>query len=781
MVVASVAVLYGAPAMAQSVRLDERDATVWSYEQVVRGEAAGTEAGGTLYVNGRTVAFTAGGTFEVPVRLDEGENVILACAPAGGEAVCSDTLRWTLGYDLRPELYAYATVDGRTVTLHGRLLENPDSAALVFTWRADPDNPQGVDLQVQADTLAAFTLPEGAAHGEYYVDLVATAGDGDEARARTFVTVDASGVTAFDITSDHAAWVDRAMIYEVTPYIIVPEGRFPDVTQRIPELVELGINTLWIQPVFGTHGRGQGYDITDYFAVRPDLGTEAELHELVDTAHEHGLRVLFDFVPNHTSVHHPYAQDAIAHGAASHYFDFYQRTRSNAPYSRHENEQTLGEMTFVHYFWEDLKTLNYDNPEVRRWMEEAGRYWIETFDIDGYRIDAVWGVNARTPEAMQQWRFALKRLKPEILLLGEQPAANPASFDNRFDAAFDWYYEEDWVSHWTWQREYSSTTSLTIFNGPINEDRSDLLREALTNRGDGYHPDAKVLRFMENNDIHRFIATHDLPRTKMAATLLYTLPGLPLLYNGQEIGYPRHPYETFSLFIKTRSIASQDRYGLFRHYQRLMELRQAHPALYSDHYEEVDVSPWFADDNVFAFRRWQGAENLFTVLNMGERDATVQLGIPVDRLDLDPATTYYLTDLLSGDYVAGRPDELPELNLPMPGYTARLYLLADHVAETPVAVAPPSPELPAEPTLAPNYPNPFNPVTTIAFTLPQAGPARLAVYDVLGREVAVLVDDDLPAGRHTVAFDGRHLASGLYLYRLTGTGPALERTMLLVK
>src|SRR5690606_33276906 len=134
-------------------------------------------------------------------------------------------------------------------------------------------------------------------------------------------TVDAAGVAAFDLTRDHAAWIDRALIYEITPYSFTFEGRFDHVTDRIPELVDLGINTIWLQPVFATEGRGQGYDIVDYFRVRDDLGGEAALRRLVETAHAHGLKVLFDFVPNHTSVEHPYARDAIAHGEASHYYD----------------------------------------------------------------------------------------------------------------------------------------------------------------------------------------------------------------------------------------------------------------------------------------------------------------------------------------------------------------------------------------------------------------------------------------------------------------------------
>lgn len=775
-------------ARAQSVRLDERDAVVWSHEQVVEGRAEGTGTAGVLYVNDAPIAFTADGDFAVPVQLGEGETTIVACADAAGTPVCSDTLRWTLGYRLRPELYVYATVEGRAVTLHGRLLANPDDAALTYAWVIDSGNPQSVSFSTTSDTVATVVLPEDAAYGEYYFDWNATADDGDVGRARTFVTVDSTGVRAFDLTQDYAAWIDATTIYEVTPRIFAWSGKLNDVTARIPDLADLGVGAIWLQPIYETVEPEQGYHVVDYFSIRSSFGTEDDLRRLVATAHAHGLRVLLDFVPGHTSIQHPYAQDAVRNGAASHYHDFYQHTRSGSRFAGVENIRREGLTNFVHYFdWNGLVNLNHDNPEVRRWMEEAGRYWIEQFDIDGYRIDAIWGVDARTPASMQAWRFALKRLKPEVLLLGESYATRPESFENRYDVAYDWldtFAQDQWVSHWSWQTTFSSNQNRTIFNASERQ-RSLLLRAALTNRGPGFPPRAKVLRFMENNDVWRFIGTHDLPRTKLAAALLFSLPGVPLLYNGQEIGFgegaqPDHPYDPPSFIFNRQSIRSQDRLGLFPFYERLLDVRRAYPALYGEQYEEVDVLPDAVDDYVFAFHRWEGDEHLFTVLNLSGEAAEAQLALPVDRLGLDAGTTYYLTDLVTGEYVAADRDELAALTLSLPGYAARLYVLGDEVVDVPTA-AEPTAEIPATVVLAQNYPNPFNPVTVIPFALPSAGPVRLTVYDVLGREVALLVDDVLPAGRHEAVFDGHDLASGTYFYRVAFDGRSYSRPMLLVK
>jgi glycosidase len=778
--VLSALVLLSANTRAQTVTLSQRDATVWGQEQTVRGTLNGATSG-TLFVNGEQIPFeTTDDRFAVPVVLGEGESEIVACAAN----VCSDPLTLTLGYELRPEVYLFATVTGREVTFEGHVLANPDGGDLTFAWEEDPDNPQPLDLAVLTDATAAASVPDGAAPGEYYVNLTATDTDGDAVRARTFVTVSAEAVTPFDIEQDHAAWIHDAVIYEISPFYFQrsASSRFLAIQERLPELADLGVNTIWLQPITPTANGGQAYDVIDYFGIWSTLGTEEQLRSLIATAHGLGMRVLFDIVPNHTSIEHPYAEDAIAHGEASHYYDFYQRAYDDVPYSQHYNQRSDGEMTFVYYFWEDLVNLDYHNPEVRRHLIEAGRYWVEEFDIDGYRIDAVWGVNARNPEFMQEWRLALKRVKPEVLLLGEDKATRPEVFDRRFDAAYDWYPEESWVSHWTWEVDFSTVTSRTIFNYAPEGTRSLRLRASLTNQGNGWAEDAKVLRFMENNDTFRFIDTHDLARTKMAGALLFSLPGIPLLYNGQEIGHRSHPYSTYTIF-GSGTIASQDDEGLVPYYGHLLWLRATFPALTSDHFAELPVSPASVAARTFAYRRWaeQEDENLFAVINMGAAPRQAELELPVGDLGVEPDETYVLTDLFSGEPQELTGAELEALSVEIPGYTTRLFALADSTIVVPVSSEPDGLATPASSSLAQNYPNPFQSSTSIEYELAETGLVRLNVYDVLGREVAVLVDEHQPAGAHQVRFDAAALPSGVYVYRLSTGGRTHTQRMALVR
>lgn len=153
----------------------------------------------------------------------------------------------------------------------------------------------GIGLAGTAGLQTSVTLPEDAPAGEYYFDLIGTTTDGDEVRARTFVTVGSEGLRPFDIETDHAAWIGRAVIYEIAPWYFArywPRQRFRMITEKIPEIASLGVTAVWLQPITATHGGGQAYDVTDYFAdyfvVWSDLGTEEDLHDLVETAHAHG-------------------------------------------------------------------------------------------------------------------------------------------------------------------------------------------------------------------------------------------------------------------------------------------------------------------------------------------------------------------------------------------------------------------------------------------------------------------------------------------------------------
>ncbi|MDX1430624.1 MAG: alpha-amylase family glycosyl hydrolase, partial [Rhodothermales bacterium] len=485
-------------------------------------------------------------------------------------------MTWTLGYRLRPDIFAQATVSGRSVQLTSEVVENP-LGELSYEWADDPDNPQPLSLGQVNGPATDVTVPAEAMPGEYYFNLHVSSGDSIVARARTFVTVTPDSVRAFDIDRDHAAWIDDAVLYEIAPWYF---GRYWTrrqlrmIADKIPEIAALGVTAIWLQPITQTFRGGQGYDVTDYFKVWDEIGTKDDLRDLVDAAHAHGLKVLLDIVLNHSSLYHPYARDAAEYGAGSYYFGFYQRVSDGAPYSSNYTTVRDGRMSFLTYFWPELVIFNYASAEVERFITEASRYWVEEFDIDGYRFDAVWGVHARDPDFSRSLRRSLKRIKPEVLLLAEAKAPYSAAFPEgfpsvfeSFDAAYDWTDSAWCISYWAWAREclysaYEGGDQNSLFNSGSSLIRSSTLRSALTNRGKGFPSGAKILRFLENNDVPRFRAHHPLDATRMAATLLFSLPGIPMLYYGQESGIT----DQWPSISPSRTIRSYDSADLWPFY-----------------------------------------------------------------------------------------------------------------------------------------------------------------------------------------------------------------------
>ena len=311
---------------------------------------------------------------------------------------------------------------------------------------------------------------------------------------------------------------------------------------------------------------GETYRITDYFSLDPSWGPPAAFKHMVERAHALGIHVLIDFVPNHTSVRYPYYVDAQRYGKASHYYAFYDR----------DAQGLITDYTDIFNDNGDLPNLNYDNPEVRRMIIEASLYWIRTYGIDGCRVDAAWGVERRRPSYWAEWRAAIKRVDPDVLLLAEASA-----IDRR------------------------------IFRG-FPQDAGALLRPAITNAPRGYPRKATIMRFLDNNDSEfRFVDEFDAALTRVAATLQFTLPGVPEMFAGDEIGASYQPYSNLT------PITWKDRFKLRPLYTILIRLRHTEASLTSRVLDLLQASP----DSTFAYVRPAsgGGPPVLVLLNFGRK------------------------------------------------------------------------------------------------------------------------------------------------------------------
>jgi len=189
----------------------------------------------------------------------------------------------------------------------------------------------------------------------------------------------------------------NAVIYQVNTRQYSAAGTFDAVTADLGRLQKLGVDILWLMPIhpIGEVNRkgsmGSPYSVADYYGVNPDLGTEADLRELINGAHAKGMKIILDWVANHSSFDNPWITD---------HKDWY-------------TQDGQGNVVPPNAEWTDVADLNFDVPEMRAGMIDALEYWVREFDIDGYRCDVAWGVPV---DFWNDATAALQQIKPVYML-----------------------------------------------------------------------------------------------------------------------------------------------------------------------------------------------------------------------------------------------------------------------------------------------------------------------------------------------------------------------------
>jgi cyclomaltodextrinase len=421
---------------------------------------------------------------------------------------------------------------------------------------------------------------------------------------------------------------ESVIIYGVIPPLF-GEPPLRSVTERLPYLGDLGVNAIWLSPINACPPGDFGYAMIDHFAIRPEYGGDDDLRALVSAAHGLGIRVLMDFVPNHTSDRHPFFMDAEARGAESPYYDWYAR-------------DATGSHTW-YFDWSNLPNLNFDNPDVRDYMDRAFAHWVEEFDIDGFRVDACWGVQQRRPEYWAHWSRALRRIKPELVLLAEASARDDYWYHNGYDIAYDWTND---LGRWAWEH---------VFADPAHT--AARLDAALA----ADPRPARVFRFLNNNDTGiRFSTTYGVGTTRAAAALLMTLPGTPCIYTGEEVGAEYEPYRRPGPIDW-----DADPLSLQPWYSGLCHLRLQHPSLRSPHWTRVALEPVRGDIYAYLRHGAEGDDPLLVILNFGAGEVDVTCLVPAGFEEVAQAPS--LHDVLNVAELPGH-----RAAIPMPAGSARV-------------------------------------------------------------------------------------------------------------
>ena len=376
------------------------------------------------------------------------------------------------------------------------------------------------------------------------------------------------------------AWSDDAVMYEVNVRQYTPEGTFNAFSEHLPRLKELGVEILWFMPIhpIGEKNRkgtlGSYYSIQDYKAINPEFGTFDDFRNLVNEAHDMGFKVLIDCVANHTAWDNVWIEDNK---------DWY-------------TQDSLGNVVPPVADWSDVADLNYDSQEMRAAMIDAMDYWVAEADIDGYRCDYAGGVPT---DFWEEARASLEEIKPVFMLAEDQDHLDLLNY------AFDCNY--GWTFHHYMNEIYSGEKS-------VNDIKSYFTQIDTT-----YPAGTYPLQFTTNHDENSWNGTAYErlgDAVKTFAVLSFTVPGMPLIYSGQEAGLNKR----LEFFEKDQIDWDRDP-SMTELYQKLIDLKQDNPALWNGEAGgTIEFFETSAPETLLAFQREKDDNMILVIMNLsGEK------------------------------------------------------------------------------------------------------------------------------------------------------------------
>ena len=380
-------------------------------------------------------------------------------------------------------------------------------------------------------------------------------------------------------------WLRSGTIYEIFPRDFSGAGNLNGVTARLDELHGLGVNILWIMPIhpigekFRKGEFGSPYSIKDYYAVDPNYGTLDDFKKLVAGAHQRGMRVIMDIVANHT------AWDSVMMTNTG----FYKRDAS-------------GKVIPPVPEWTDVAGLSYATPQLRAYMIAMLKYWIVECDVDGFRCDVAYAVPT---DFWEQARAELVKVKPDIILLAE--ASKPELLTNAFDLDYSWPL-------------LATLNKVLIHDAPASE-----LQQTWQEDRRQFPRDSLHLRISDDHDEARAVSRFGIRGALAASALMFTLDGVPLLYNGMEVGDATESGDP-ALFDKLPIFwHPKERPALNSIYHELIRLRQRSPAFCNDRVVWLKSTD---PQNIVTFMREDEHEQFVVVINFSSRPAQAVAEVP---------------------------------------------------------------------------------------------------------------------------------------------------------
>ena len=376
-----------------------------------------------------------------------------------------------------------------------------------------------------------------------------------------------------------------SVIYEVNVRQYSESGTFKDFTKDIPKLKDLGVKIIWLMPIHpisetkrkGT--LGSYYSISNYKEINPEFGNKEDFDKLITEAHKNEMYVILDWVANHTGWDHHWIKTNP---------EFYTKNSSG------EIIDPINPSTGESWGWTDVADLNFDNMEMQEEMIQAMEYWVKEHNIDGYRLDAAHSCPASF------WKKSIDRLNEtkKVLMLAESDGYHTGGFE--LIELFDMSY--NWSGHHVLNRIFKK------------ENNSKDLKENIVRNINDYSSEHILMNFTSNHDENTWAGTvfdRYGNGAKTFAALTYFLPGIPLIYNGQEYGLDKR------LAFFEKDFIPKKESDFFDFYKKLNKLKKENNLLNIDpkiKFEVIETN----SNNLVCFKRSIGEESIYFIANLSE-------------------------------------------------------------------------------------------------------------------------------------------------------------------
>lgn len=389
----------------------------------------------------------------------------------------------------------------------------------------------------------------------------------------------------------HPEWSKDAVVYEVNIRQFSSEGTFNAFADHLPRLKELGVDILWLMPVhpIGVENRkgelGSYYSVKDYRDVNPEFGTLEDFKNLVQRTHDLGMKLIIDWVPNHSSWDNPLVQE---------HPEWYAK------------DSVTGEM-YSPWDWTDVVQFDYNQQGLRDYMIDSFIWWIKETNLDGFRMDVAHQVPLDFWNTVRQ---PLLEVKPDVFLLAE--AEIRAQHEMAFDASYAWEFHH--IMNEVAQGKKDVTAMTAYIDSSLIKWNANDMRMYFTSNHDENSWNGTVWERLGD-------------AAEVMAVLSYMMPGIPLIYNGQEAGLAHR----LEFFVKDSIPWVEHPFNAL--YTKLNQFKSDHPALWNPGFGgDIKVLVNDQPTSVLSFSRSKDNQEVIVIMNLSAAEVeTVINGLPTDQ------------------------------------------------------------------------------------------------------------------------------------------------------